>query len=76
MPSNVDFTPQRCDEALPYRVGGVSINIIREYCELIAAKPCQEITRPSDGSEAFGNDLENAISYWVAVEIVDLLEVV
>lgn len=40
MPRNLDFTLERFDKAHSNRVSGVSIEIVRKHCKLIAAEPC------------------------------------
>jgi len=76
MASSPDFACQSRDKPQPNRVSGVSTDMVGKHRELIAAEPCQEITRPSGGSKALGNDLQGAIPQAVAVEIIDALEVV
>ena len=76
MSSNPDFALQGRYKPQPNRVSGISIDIVGKHGELIAAEPCQEITRPSGRPKALGNDLQHAIPQRVAVEIIDALEVV
>ena len=76
MSPDPNFAVQARDKAQPNRVSGVSINIVGKHGELIAAEPCQEITRPSGRPKTFGNHLQDPIPQRVAVEIVDALEIV
>ena len=75
-PPDPDFAFQGRYKPQPNRVSGVSVDIVGKHGELIAAEPCQEITRPGGRPKALGNDLQDAIPQRVAVEIIDALEVV
>ena len=55
---------------------GISLDVIAEERELIAAEPGEEIAWPSDRAEALSDDLQDTIPDGVAVEIIDALEII
>src|ERR1700730_11621953 len=76
MASNPNFTFQGRYKAQTDRVSGVSVDIVGKHGELIAAEPCQKITRPGGRPKSLGHHLQDAIPECVAVEIIDALELV
>ena len=76
MASSPNFTFQGRYKAQTDRVSGVSVDIIGKHGNLIATEPCQKITRPGGRPKSFGHHLQDPIPECVAVEIVDVFEVV
>jgi hypothetical protein len=76
MSPDLDLALQGCDKAQPNRVSGVPVDSVGKHGELIPAEPCQEITWPGDCPKALGNHLQDLIPECVAVEIIDVFEVV
>ena len=76
MSPDPNFACQGRYKPQPNCVSGVSVDIVGKHGELIAAEPCQEITRPSGRPKTLGNDLQDTIPQRVAMEIIDALEVV